>query len=128
MRTYKVLKLTLLKKLMSRRKRLPCQLTVDLVINHSTIRRRPHSRYTTTPHLCRNLVKHSAVPLDAIPPITGTNQEIDSDKSIDWPEFREYARKKYPVELDDDLITMIEDLIEHRSVIEYGNTGTKMGI
>ena len=32
-----------------------------------------------------------------------------SDK---WPEFREYARQKYPNELDEDLITMIEDLIE----------------
>ncbi len=30
-----------------------------------------------------------------------------------WPEFREYARQKYP-ELDEDLITMIEDLIERR--------------
>jgi len=28
------------------------------------------------------------------------------------PEFREYARQKYPNELDEDLITMIEDLIE----------------
>ena len=31
-----------------------------------------------------------------------------------WPEFREYARQKYPNELDEDLITMIEDLIERR--------------
>ncbi len=29
-----------------------------------------------------------------------------------WPEFREYARQKYPNELDEDLITMIEDSIE----------------
>ena len=31
-----------------------------------------------------------------------------------WPEFREYAHQKYPDELDEDLITMIEDLIEWR--------------
>ncbi len=30
------------------------------------------------------------------------------------PDFREYARLKYPNELDEDLITMIEDLIERR--------------
>jgi len=30
------------------------------------------------------------------------------------PEFRKYAHRKYPNELDEDLITMIEDLIEHR--------------
>ena len=31
-----------------------------------------------------------------------------------WPEFREYALQKYPKELDEGLITMIEDLIERR--------------
>jgi len=34
--------------------------------------------------------------------------------SNDLPEFREYARRKYPNELDEDLITMIEDSIERR--------------
>ncbi len=32
----------------------------------------------------------------------------------DLPEFREYARTKYRAELDDDLITMFEDLISMR--------------
>ena len=32
-------------------------------------------------------------------------------RAPDLPEFREYASRKYP-ELDEDLITMIEDLIE----------------
>jgi len=32
----------------------------------------------------------------------------------DLPEFREYARTKYGTELDEDLITMFEDLIEMR--------------
>ena len=32
----------------------------------------------------------------------------------EWPEFREYAKRKYADELDEDLITMIEDLIERR--------------
>ena len=31
------------------------------------------------------------------------------------PEFRDYARLKYPDELDEDLITMIEDLIERQT-------------
>jgi len=30
------------------------------------------------------------------------------------PEFRQYAQRKYRAELDEDLITMIEDLIEHQ--------------
>lgn len=32
-------------------------------------------------------------------------------RSAEFPEFREYSRQKYPY-LDEDLITMIEDLIE----------------
>lgn len=30
------------------------------------------------------------------------------------PEFREYAQRKYPAELDDDVITMVEDVIQMR--------------
>jgi hypothetical protein len=36
-----------------------------------------------------------------------------------WPEFREYASKKYAEELDEDLITVIEDLIERRRHERY---------
>lgn len=27
----------------------------------------------------------------------------------DLPDFREYARKRYPAELDEDLVTMVEE-------------------
>jgi hypothetical protein len=37
----------------------------------------------------------------------------------EWPEFREYARQMYPDELDEDLITMIEGLIERRRQKRY---------
>ena len=40
------------------------------------------------------------------------DSEVKSSKK--WSEFREYARQKYPKELNEDLITMIEDLIERR--------------
>jgi len=39
-------------------------------------------------------------------------QPVKSSSNL--PEFREYARRKYPKELDEDLITRIEDLIERR--------------
>ena len=32
----------------------------------------------------------------------------------DLPDFREYARKRYPAELDEDMVTMVEDLIQMR--------------
>ena len=32
----------------------------------------------------------------------------------DLPDFAEYARRRYPAELDEDLVTMMEDLIQMR--------------
>ena len=37
--------------------------------------------------------------------------------------LREYAIRKYPNELDEDLITMIEDLIERRRGKRYDSRG-----
>jgi len=36
------------------------------------------------------------------------------DGKHEFSEFREYARNKYGAELDEDLITMVEDLINMR--------------
>jgi len=38
----------------------------------------------------------------------------------EWPEFREYAQRKYPDELDEDVIIMIENLIEQRRGRKHG--------
>jgi len=38
----------------------------------------------------------------------------------EWPEFREYAQQKYPTELDEDMIILIEDLIDRRRARRYG--------
>jgi hypothetical protein len=35
----------------------------------------------------------------------------EEEPSADWPEFRQYARRRYPNELDEDLMTLIENLI-----------------
>jgi len=40
--------------------------------------------------------------------------EKDPSGNGDLPDFREYARKRYPAELDEDLVTMVEDLIQMR--------------
>ena len=39
------------------------------------------------------------------------------------PEFREYARQKYPNELDEDFITMIEDFIELQRAKRHNDDG-----
>ena len=48
---------------------------------------------------------------DSVPPDSGAPSNL-SDEEL--PNFREYVRRKYGEELDEDLITMIEDLIERQ--------------
>jgi len=63
---------------------------------------------------CRKLSEYSNVPLDKILSLVGYLPKVAEKEPAEWPEFREYALRKYPTELDEDLITMIEDLIERR--------------
>ena len=57
--------------------------------------------------------------MEKILSIVGHLPGIAEAETPDWPEFREYAHQKYPEELDEDLITMIEDLIERRRGRRY---------
>ena len=59
------------------------------------------------------------VPLEEILAVVGHIPSVAERKPSEWPEFREYAQHKYPDELDEDLITMIEDLIERRREKRY---------
>jgi hypothetical protein len=60
------------------------------------------------------------VPVQKILAIVGHIPRVAERPAAEWPEFREYAKHKYPAELDEDLITMIEDLIERRRAKKYG--------
>jgi len=60
------------------------------------------------------------VPLEEILSIVGHLPRIVEAEPSGWPEFGEYARRKYPTELNEDLITMIEDLIERKRGKRYG--------
>ena len=51
--------------------------------------------------------------------VDSEGQPVKSSNNL--PGFREYARQKYPKELDEDLITMIEDLIERRRASNRNN-------
>jgi transcriptional regulator with XRE-family HTH domain len=101
-----------LKELMRRRKRLPSQLAADLGISHATVSRWLSGGDILSTQSCRKLAEYSGVPLLKVLSLVGHIPKIKEEASPDWPEFREYARHKYSKELDEDLITMIEDLIE----------------
>ncbi len=109
-----------LKEVMRRRKRLPSQLAADLGVSHATVSRWLSGEDVPNTKSCRRLADYSGVPREKILSIVGHLPGIAEKRPPDWPEFRAYARQKYPAELDEDLITMIEDLIERRRARRYG--------
>ena len=109
-----------LRELMRRRKRLPSQLAADLGVSHATVSRWLSGEDVPNTRSCRRLAEYSGVPMEKILSIAGHLSTVAETGPPEWPEFREYARQKYPRELDEDLITMIEDLIERRRGRRYG--------
>jgi transcriptional regulator with XRE-family HTH domain len=119
MSTEEVPLVSFLKEVMRRRKRLPSQLAYDLGISHATVSRWLSGADIPSTESCRRLAEYSGVPLEKILSIVGHLPRVAEVANREWPEFREYARQMYPNELDDDLITMIEDLIERRRQKRY---------
>jgi transcriptional regulator with XRE-family HTH domain len=108
-----------LERLMRRRKRLPSQLAADLRVSHATVHRWLTGKDTPSFRSCRRLAEYSGIPLEKVLSVAGHLPEVAEAEPSQWPEFREYALQKYPSELDEDLITMIEDLIERRRQKRY---------
>jgi len=108
-----------LKEIMRRRKRLPSQLAADLGISHATVSRWLSGADIPSTKSCRKLAEYSGVPLEKVLSIVGHLPRVAETTPPEWPEFRDYARRMYPNELDEDLITMIEDLIERRRQKRY---------
>jgi len=104
---------------MRRRKRLPSQLASDLGVSHATVSRWLSGADIPSTKSCRRLAEYSGVPLEKVLSVVGHMPGVAETAPTGWPEFREYARQMYPNELDDDLITMIEDLIERRRQKRY---------
>jgi transcriptional regulator with XRE-family HTH domain len=103
-----------LKELMRRRKLLPSQLAAELGISHATISRWLSGQDLPGVRSCQKLARYSGVPLTKVLAAVGYLHMVTETQSAEWPEFRDYAKQKYPDELDEDLIAMIEDLIERR--------------
>ena len=110
---------------MRRRKRLPSQLASELGVSHATVSRWLSGSDTPKIQSCHKLAEYSGVPLEKILSVVGHLPRVAEVGSPEWPEFREYAQRKYPDELDEDLITMIEDLIERRRGRRYESKGKK---
>ena len=108
-----------LNEVMRRRKRLASQLAADLGVSHTTVHRWLSGDDVPNIRSCQKLAEYSGVPLEKVLSIVGHLPRLAETGPPEWPEFGEYARRKYPNELDEDVINMIEDLIERRRKRRY---------
>ena len=83
-------------------------------MSHATISRWLHGHDVPSTKSCRKLAELTGVPLQKILSLSGHFPPINESPSDTWPEFGEYARKKYSAELDEDFIITIENLIAQR--------------
>src|SRR3972149_167961 len=97
-----------LEEVMRRRKRLPSQLAADLGVSHATVSRWLSGKDVPSMASCRKLANYSTMPINKILSLVGHLPPAAERTPVDLPEFREYARLKYPAELDEDLIIMVE--------------------
>ena len=93
---------------------MPSQMAADLGVSHATVSRWLSGESVPNTRSCHRLAEYSDVSLEKALYVAGHLHGIDMKGPSEWPEFREYSRQKYPDELDEDLIIMIEDLIERR--------------
>ena len=110
----------LLGEIMRRRHRLPSQMAADVGISHATVSRWLSGKDVPKTKSCLLLAEYSGIPLQKVLASAGHVPMVAESAPDTWPDFREYASKKYGAELDDDLITMIEGLIELRRDRKYG--------
>jgi len=109
-----------LKEVLRRRKSKPSQLAAELGISHATVSRWLSGRDIPNTRSCQRLADYTGTPVQKVMAAAGHMPGVAERPGAEWPEFREYAKNKYPAELDEDLITMIEDLIERRRAKKYG--------
>jgi transcriptional regulator with XRE-family HTH domain len=103
-----------LRQLMKRRGRLASHLAKDIGVSHPTVGRWLDGSDSPSTLSCRKLADYAGLPLEEVLAAAGHLPRIDATPASGWPEWREYAARKYPGELDDDIINMIEGLIELR--------------
>jgi transcriptional regulator with XRE-family HTH domain len=103
-----------LQALMRRRGQLPSQFAADVGVSHTSVSRWLSGKEKPSFTSCVKLANYTRVPLQRVLHIVGYLIPVEEKAAGELPDFREYVKRKYPQELDDDLVTIIEDLIERR--------------
>jgi transcriptional regulator with XRE-family HTH domain len=105
---------SLINEILSKKRCLPSELAVSIGVSHASVSRWLSGKDVPSPRSCNRLAEFSGVCLRRILAAAGHMPVMTDAMATTWPAFREYAQRKYPGKLDEDLITMIENLIEMR--------------
>lgn len=103
------------------------RLAMESGVSPSTLSRWLHGQQTPSPKSCQRLAEYLSLPIEQVLALAGHLRLVHKMNDSALPEFREYARQKYPGELDEDVIVMIEDLIYRRRTRREEDSRTKEG-
>jgi len=104
--------ISFLHNLMRIKKIKPNRLAAEVGVSHTTMSRWLAGKTTPGLDSCKNIARYAGVPPEKVMAAAGLLPETTPLPCADWPEFREYASRKYAKELDEDLIALIEAIIE----------------
>lgn len=104
----------------------PSQLARDLGVSHATVSRWLSGKDIPSVSSCMKIAQYADEAPQRVLSIAGHLPELPDEEAANWPAFREYARRKYAKELDEDVITMIEDLIRRRRRRRKANNATRL--
>jgi len=96
------------------------RLASALEVSHATMSRWLSGVVVPGVKSCKSIADYAGIPVDKVLSMAGYLPEVETVPFAKWPEFREYARRKYPKELDDDLVTMIEAIIMKKRQKNHG--------
>lgn len=105
---------SLLRETISREGKKPGQLAAGVGVSHVTLSRWLSGKDRPSPRSCQKIATYTGMSLERILAASGHLTDFDHERVNELPEFREYARLKYPTELDEELISQIENLIRQR--------------
>ncbi|MDD4859314.1 MAG: helix-turn-helix transcriptional regulator [Dehalococcoidales bacterium] len=105
----------ILNEILQRKRLRPRQLADKLGVSHASVSRWLSGKDIPSASSCQKIAEFAGISLEKILYVSG-QIPYRAYINIELPAFREYARQKYPNELDEDIITMIEHLIELRSL------------
>lgn len=87
------------------------RLAAEVGISPSTLSRWASGKQTPSTQCCRKLAVSLSLPVEEVLTWAGHLTPQRNDVSTGSTDYRTYAQLKYPAELQEDMIAMIEDLI-----------------